>query len=681
MSLTTPGKIADIKSKGRVGIVKLYYRGLLLLLLAIPFFTSNQWRETHYEAADQYLLLWGGVLAVSVLVHLLVVRRRGVMVTVNGAGMLLAVLFLYILLRTMAMSDQSLAGIPLLKTLVLILIYCCLRWLGGWDAGLKDWVLYVLTAVGAAEASLGILQAAGVMRNVVELFRIGGSFGNPGQYADYLVIILPAPLLAGLVSRRREKKIFFLTAALLMLAGILLSRARIAWIAMAAVLLLVAEDRFRLVTRRGKKLLRPGGERLRRGDERLGHTGVYRLGRSGVYWLGWLGVVAVMVLLAGWLYRYKPSSSHGRIFIWRISGEMIRDHPLWGVGANRFEQQYGLYQAAWFHAHPDDAGNAAVADNTTVAFNEYWQLIAEYGIVAGVLMMAGLVLVVREWWRAWVSRARVPEGEGARAPAEGERWGAGMTLGALTAFLITAMASYPLHIVPVDVSLVVMLAMGGVAGRAGGAGVVGVAGGGRVVRLRGAGVAVVAGLLLAGCVAAAVVVVSHDRYLYKWKRAEALANAFKFEEAGRAYGEAFHGLDRDPLFLSAYGSYLLSTGYPAEAVGVLRKDSSFFTNSYLHDQLGLAYQQLHAYAAAEKAFVLAGDITPVQFVPKYHLFLLYKEEGQWAKCLRVKEQIDHMPVKVPSVMIDNIRADVRSIMDSAKAGSYGGGGVGAGMRK
>src|SRR5579872_7285403 len=53
---------------GRVGIAGLYYRGLLLLLLAVPFFTSNQWRETHYEAADQYLLLWGGVLTVSVLV-------------------------------------------------------------------------------------------------------------------------------------------------------------------------------------------------------------------------------------------------------------------------------------------------------------------------------------------------------------------------------------------------------------------------------------------------------------------------------------------------------------------------------------------------------------------------------------------------------------------------------------
>jgi hypothetical protein len=249
-----------------------------------------------------------------------------------------------------------------------------------------------------------------------------------------------------------------------------------------------------------------------------------------------------------------------------------------------------------------------------------------------------------------------------------------MTLGALTAFLITAMASYPLHIVPVDVSLVVMLSVGGIGAVAGGGRVVRLKGAatGRVVRLRGAGVVVIAGLLLVGCVAAAVEVVSHDRYLYKWKRAEALANAFKFEEAGRAYGEAYRGLDRDPPFLSAYGSYLLNTGYPAEAVGVLQRDSSFLTNSYLHDELGLAYQQLHAYAEAEKAFILAGDITPVRFVPKYHLFLLYKEEGQWAKCIRMKEQIDSMPVKVPSVIIDNIRADVRSIMDSVRAGADAG---------
>ena len=80
-------------------------------------------------------------------------------------------------------------------------------------------------------------------------------------------------------------------------------------------------------------------------------------------------------------YFLKKDSSDGRFLIWKLSVKIIKDNPLTGVGFNRFEAIYNLYQSDYFKTHSDSKA-AWLADNVLVAYNDFLQLIVELGILA-----------------------------------------------------------------------------------------------------------------------------------------------------------------------------------------------------------------------------------------------------------------------------------------------------------
>jgi len=608
------------KSNGVIMMGKLYYRALLLFLLAIPFFTSNQFKEFHYEAEDFYFLFCAFVIGLSALIHLFILRRERMTVLVSWPDVWCAGLVLFILMRTMGTEGQRLTDLSFLKVIFLFLTYLWLRWLVAQDPGLKTWILQVSVVAGCAGALIGLLQAVGLLRNTNELYRIGGTFGNPGKYGAWLAVVFPAALSYWLENRNRRGmsvrgRLLLSVPGISIGAAILLSNARIAWIAMLVTTLLCLDGNFSFF---------PGWRR--------------KFFRAGHY--QWLAVP--VVIIAGvsllWLYRYKEPSSRGRVFIWRITGEIVRDHPLSGVGANQFERQYDLYQAAYFRDHPGDLRDAAVADDSNTAFNEYLQWLAEYGITGSALLVVVLLAFCLRLWRL----------------RPGDVYLNSVT-GVLAAYLILAIASYPFHIVSVNVYLIALLALGKWDHPR------------RTIRLCRRWLVLFCSGLLALYLLGGYQSWLDYSALQKWKKADVLANRLLFDEAGAAYGQAYKALARNPLFLLNYGNYLMSTGETGDAVRLFREASAFNSNSYLYDQLGLGYQRERAFDAAERAFVLAGNMNPGRFVPKYHLFLLYKEEGAWGKCLRLKQEVDRMPVKVPSVTIDNIKKDMQSTVDSFRA--------------
>src|SRR5690606_471920 len=104
-----------------------------------------------------------------------------------------------------------------------------------------------------------------------------------------------------------------------------------------------------------------------------------------------MSVVIIGVGLSG-VYHFKKGSSEGRLFIWHVSTEIIKDNPLTGVGFDRFKAHYMNYQAAYF-MEATDADESLVADNSYYAFNEFLQFIVEEGWLGG-LMLMGLVYLI-----------------------------------------------------------------------------------------------------------------------------------------------------------------------------------------------------------------------------------------------------------------------------------------------
>lgn len=83
-------------------------------------------------------------------------------------------------------------------------------------------------------------------------------------------------------------------------------------------------------------------------------------------------------------YLYKKDSGDGRLLVWRVSYEMVKDAPLLGHGVNGFRQNYMYYQASFFKKHPMHKWRM-LADDSSFTFNEYIRFIVEHGTIAGFL--------------------------------------------------------------------------------------------------------------------------------------------------------------------------------------------------------------------------------------------------------------------------------------------------------
>lgn len=110
-------------------------------------------------------------------------------------------------------------------------------------------------------------------------------------------------------------------------------------------------------------------------------------------WL-WVVLVLVAVALSFLLYRVKTGSANGRLFVWSICWDMIKERPLFGYGIGGIEKHYMDAQAAYFSVHPDSP-YVMLADNVTHPFNEYIKLTVNYGLVGLTIALCLLALTIK----------------------------------------------------------------------------------------------------------------------------------------------------------------------------------------------------------------------------------------------------------------------------------------------
>lgn len=61
-----------------------------------------------------------------------------------------------------------------------------------------------------------------------------------------------------------------------------------------------------------------------------------------------ISLFAVFILSCLLLYHVRPESVKGRLFIWKVSSEMIKKTFVTGLGYNSFEANYMNYQGEYF---------------------------------------------------------------------------------------------------------------------------------------------------------------------------------------------------------------------------------------------------------------------------------------------------------------------------------------------
>ena len=221
-----------------------------------------------------------------------------------------------------------------------------------------------------------------------------GPFVAHNHFAGYLELLLPIPI-ALVVTRagRIETRIFYLFCAAMMGGAALASLSRGGFISLFVELVFLAVMAFFLPAKQSaSKSKRRSSAR----SHRLAKIGsplaavlvtVLAIGAS-IYWIG-LEPVLSRIAKGQIVSDSSPEESFfvSRGWIWRDTYSMIKAHPFTGVGLGAYETAFPVYSQS--------DGSLLVGQ----AHNDFLQIIAEVGVLGGILALWFLILVVRQAWR------------------------------------------------------------------------------------------------------------------------------------------------------------------------------------------------------------------------------------------------------------------------------------------
>jgi O-antigen ligase len=485
---------------------------------------------------------------------------------------------------------------------------------------IKKLLCFAFILFGMYEAGLGLLQLYGFEQSNHGLFRLTGSFFNPGPYAGFLAVIAPVAFYLLFNHKGHERatpppfvgrgqggeaiiELSLKIVSALTLAVILLvlpaTMSRAAWVAVLVGCIAVMPEKIK----NGAKRCNP------------------RLLRTAII------AVAVSIILAGaGLYVLKKDSADGRLLTWKISLQTIVKHPF-GTGLGNFAGAYGDTQAEYFASGQGSKTEEWVAGNPEYGFNEFLQIGVESGILAFALFIAICILAAKNLWK-------------------NREFG---LLGSLLALLVFACFSYPFGLWEFLVLFVFLLAVANT-----NPDLTNCTGKHRLKKLAFLCIIIVIGVIL-----------SRDLYpIFKaekqWKREQILYHSELYSEAAEAFRRHEPYLNDNTEYLFEYGRSLSMTKDYEESNRILQRAVKISCDPMLYNIMGKNFQALKQYSDAERCFLKAANIVPNRLYPWYLLAKLYEETGQTDKAAAAAEIVLTRKPKTDSKAVEEMRKAVVS---------------------
>jgi O-antigen ligase len=473
-------------------------------------------------------------------------------------------------------------------------------------------IIFLVLLSGIIQCIWGSLQYFGIVSLYAGIFRIVGSFQNPGVYANYLACIFPMALAVLLYSERKAKKVLFVTSLFFILCCIFvmpLTMARTAWLGMLVGTFVVLQYRFgwfvSTITRLKKRIL--------------------------------IFVIVVLLIFIGmacyFIYHIKPESAQGRMLIYKIAMEICKKRPMFGTGFNTFAKEYNFYQSDYFASGAGDETEKWLADNVQVAFNEYLQVVVETGFVGLMLMLSigGILIVYR-------TRIRTSNAIGA--------------LGGVASIACCACFSYPFR----EISIIVLA--------------------GWMLLIVENDIKPLSISVTATCqktIAILFMLITIFLCYYsittilsvsRWKNLTAQTSIYGFDNNREKYKDLYTKLNKDPYFLYNYGVELILAKDYKQGILVLQQTSLYLSNTEIFCYLGDAYKGIRLYKKAEKNYLFASNMVPNKFYPLYCLANLYYETGNATKAYEIAIKLVNKKEKVQSYTTYRIKSEMKQLIDT-----------------
>lgn len=494
----------------------------------------------------------------------------------------------------------------------LVILWFLLRYILTAYREFNFFFLFVGMLTGLVEAVWGMQQLHGYAYSNHSLFRLTGSFFNPGPYCGYLAVVLPVCLWAALKFQKGMHYFAWICAGAILIvlpAGM----SRSAW--MAAV---VACGWVYWTERIGWEKAKAAYKRYKNAT---------------------IPFIAIVAILAGCaiagVYGMKRDSADGRLLMWKVTGKAIAGQPLAGTGLGGFPAAYAEAQGEYFATGTATDQEKQVAGCPEYAFNEYLQIGLEQGI-------GGLIVFV-----LWLGSMGY---YGIRNRQHG-------AVGGVLALAVFAVSSYPLQLPSFWMILVFLGAIcvtkDGTQARS------------SALPVSSAYPITIISLLSLASVCLFILQKGQYEVYKRWGRMQTVYNNKAYESVSEDYKDLHDKLKHKPEFLFEEAQCLSKTGRYAEAIRVLERAKRLSGDPMIRYMIAKNRQATGDYREAERELLHAIGILPERLYPYYLLAKLYAEPAfyQADKFRAAAGAVLTKEPKVESSAIREMRTEIKKILE------------------
>lgn len=483
--------------------------------------------------------------------------------------------------------------ITMIVSAIAIIVFNAVRFIVKGSSSLKVFcdmedMLTAISLVLSALSIYGIIQ----YHNYSIHIAVTGSYDNPAGFAATLSAGLPFVMIGMRLKNKYLRSLHSLTLVLLA-AALLLSGSRAGLICLGLMLLLGGNS---ILVRRT--------------------------------WLKWaLGILWLIFFVS--LMFVKTDSAAGRLLIWTCCLHMMKGHWLFGYGPGGFESHYMDFQAAYLAFHPDSP-YAMFADTVQYPFNEYLNILTDYGMAGLSLVLLFIGYMVYRYFR-------------------------NRTIERLAALLgIVSVATFALFSYPLMYPFVWFILIYSSA-----------------VLLSDVKFSYGFGSVTKKLTACAAIVgcLYFGYRLFRWVDAEIswkrVSDRMVFDETAMyEYEKVYDVLYGDRFFMYNYSYALYRSENYGKGYDIASECRELWADYDLELLLGMLSEKLCRDTEAVSHYKLASNMCPNRLRPLYLLMKLYDRSGMPDKALCYAKRLCYKPIKIPSDEIARIKRDAEEYMKS-----------------
>jgi O-antigen polymerase len=308
------------------------------------------------------------------------------------------------------------------ETLALLALYFFSKQIIRENTFLSKIIPIFILGLTSSQILIALLQWFGIIQSYNTSFRFSGFFFNPDPFSIFLSILLCCCLMIALYNSNQIVKFLSITIFFIGLPIIAVSVCRAAWIGLFIGVLFILFQKFKFV-------------------QSIIKTRIIRL----------ILILFFCILLPYLLFNLKKASADGRILIYKISFQMIKSHPFFGIGDGGFKSSFLKFQSQYFSTHPQKMlTEGKLADAVWYAFNDFLQITVEHGLIGLFLFSFVLFVCIKYTNDALVSQKI--------ACLHSEAFATGSAACILT-IIISGLFSYPLIMLPIKIIFFFCLAI------------------------------------------------------------------------------------------------------------------------------------------------------------------------------------------------------------------------------